>query len=171
MHVLKESRVRRLCSAGTRDREEREPEADGDRHRSRDERAPVARDPQPSDLYDDVQRKRAPLVESGGSLHSIDPVKQRAVVRSTRPAPFRGGASTTMQNLAEAREQLSYPPVHLVGATRGVTAVPSRDNVGTPGQTLLARPTQNGARRSRFKIFPLPVFGSSGLQVTDRGIL
>ena len=49
------------------------------------------------------------------------------------------------------------------------TSVTNPDRTGD--QTLTCRSAQNGARSSRLRILPDPVFGSSSAHVIDRGTL
>ena len=63
--------------------------------------------------------------------------------RPARPNPSNSSDRTVSQNLSSAR----------------------------CGQTWLARPAQNGERSSRLRTLPLPVLGSSSMNVTERGTL
>ena len=76
---------------------------------------------------------------------------------------------TKALRLDERRHHHEHRLISDIAGTLG--GRPSGGPLRVRPQTFELRPAQNGARRSRLRILPEPVLGSSSLQLIERGIL
>ena len=94
-------------------------------------------------------------------------VERQRRVRRPETAVVTGVRHERERQRAHDREERGTTHCTIIAGRRRHASVAGRRT----GQTRVARPAQNGARNSRFRIFPDPVFGSSSDHVTVRGTL